>query len=211
LGSAGKLRYAGEMTAEAIARLKITLDDIKPQIFRRIEAPLTLRLDRLHLVFQVAMGWTNAHLHEISAGDVRWSEPDADGENGSLDSRKGRLIDVVNKVGSRTFSYLYDFGDGWEHTIKIERIFDAEADAQFPRLIEAVGNCPPEDCGGPYGYAGFLEAIADPNHESHAELVEWIGYDFDASDAGFEERASDVESLARKWAREPASKKSRSK
>src|SRR5580704_18669700 len=109
----------------AIARLKITLDDVKPQILRRIEVPVTIRLDRLHLAIQAAMGWTNTHLYEICAGDVRWGDP---GEElwggGPLDARKTRLIDVLEDIGTKTLRYIYDFGDGWDHTIKIERTLD---------------------------------------------------------------------------------------
>ena len=80
---------------------------------------------------------------------------------------------------TKTLKYLYDFGDGWEHTIKIERLIDPEPGVVYPRLIEVSGRCPPEDCGGPWGYAELLEAIKDPKHERHAELTEWIGDDFD--------------------------------
>ena len=93
----------------------------------------------------------------------------------SLDARKARLGEVLEDVGTKTLKYLYDFGDGWEHTIKIERLADPEPGVLYPRLIEANGRCPPEDIGGPWGYAEFLEAIGDPKHERHAEFTEWIG------------------------------------
>ena len=86
---------------------------------------------------------------------------------------------MLEDIGTKTFKYLYDFGDGWEHTIKVERLADPEPGLLYPRLIEVSGRCPPEDCGGPWGYAEFLEAIKDPKHERHAELTEWIGDDFD--------------------------------
>jgi hypothetical protein len=75
--------------------------------------------------------------------------------------------------------YLYDFGDGWEHTIKVERLIDPAPGVAYPRLFEASGRCPPEDCGGPWDYADFLDAITDPKHERHDELSEWIGYHLD--------------------------------
>jgi len=167
------------MSADTIACLKITLDDVKPAVLRRIELPLNIRLDRLHLAIQAAMGWSNGHLYEIRAADVGWGDPDPDGGDGPLDARKARLVDVLEDVGAKTLRYLYDFGDGWEHTIKIERIADAVPGIAYPRLVEAVGRCPPEDVGGPWGYAEFLEAIKDPNHERHAELRDWIEDDFD--------------------------------
>src|SRR6266481_3955494 len=105
------------MSTATIARLKITLDDVKPTVPRRIEAPFDIRLDRLHLAIQAAMGWTNSHLYEIRIGDVGWSDPDPNwGRDGPLDARKARLGNVLDDVGTKTLCYLYDFGDGWEHT-----------------------------------------------------------------------------------------------
>jgi hypothetical protein len=161
------------MSADTIARLKVTLDDVKPAILRRIEVPFDIRLDRLHLTIQAAMGWTNCHLYEIRAGDLGWSTPypDADWTGDFLDARKARLGEVLEDVGTKTLKYLYDFGDGWEHTINIERLTDPQPGGIYPRLIDASGRCPPEDCGGPWGYAELLEAIADPKHQRHAELT----------------------------------------
>jgi hypothetical protein len=148
------------MSTDAIARLKITLDDVKPVVLRRIEVPLTLRLDRLHLAIQAAMGWTNSHLYEILACGVGWGMIDPDGGDGPLDARKARLIDALEDT--KTLRYLYDFGDGWEHTIKVERLIDPEPGVLYPRLIEATGRCPPEDVGGPWGYAELLDADPRP-------------------------------------------------
>ena len=169
------------MSAATIARLKITLDDVKPAVLRRIEVPFDIRLDRLHLILQAAVGWTNSHLYEIRARGVRWSTPFPDQDSGGdfLDARKVRLSEVLEDVGTKTLKYLYDFGDGWEHTIKIERLIDPEPGTLYPRLVEAKGRCPPEDVGGPWGYGEMLEALADPKHERHAETLEWLGEDFD--------------------------------
>ena len=168
------------MSAATVARLKITLDDVKPVVLRRVEVPFDIRLDRLHLILQAAIGWTNSHLYEIRARGVRWSTPypDQDWAGDFLDARKARLGDVLEDVGTKTLKYLYDFGDGWEHTIKIERLIDPEPGVLYPRLIEAKGRCPPEDIGGPWGYGEFLEALADPSHERHRELKEWFADDF---------------------------------
>src|SRR5271155_806397 len=102
------------MTA-AILRLKVTLNDVEPKVLRRIEVPADIKLDRLHLTMQAALGWTNSHHFEIRARDVGWGLPSPDWPDGPLDARKANLIDV-------TLRYLYDYGDGWEHTIKIERL-----------------------------------------------------------------------------------------
>ena len=199
------------MSAATIARLKITLDEVKPVVLRRVEVPLTLRLDRLHLTIQAAMGWTNSHLYEIRAGDVGWSTlyPEADWPDDFLDARKARLGDVLEDVGTKTLKYLYDFGDGWEHTIKIERLIAPEPGILYPRLIEAKGRCPPEDIGGPWGYAELLEALADPSHERHRELKEWVADDFNPHVLDVDWLAEDVAALAQRWSREGTAKRRR--
>lgn len=199
------------MSAATIARLKITLDDAKPAVLRRVEVPFDIRLDRLHLTIQAAMGWTNSHLYEIRAGGVGWSTPcpDADWEGDFLDSRKAQLSDVLEDIGTKTLRYLYDFGDGWEHTIKLERLIDPEPEVRYPRLIAVSGRCPPEDCGGPWGYMELLEAIKDPKHERHAELTEWIGDNFDPNADEADALTAEVVILAKKWARKATGTRTR--
>jgi hypothetical protein len=191
------------MTAGTIARLKITLDDVKPAVQRRVEVPLTIRLDRLHLVFQAALGWTNSHLYEIRARDIGWGMADPEWGDGPLDATKSRLIDVLEDVGVKTLKYLYDFGDGWEHTVRVERIADAMPGLPYPILLDATGRCPPEDVGGPWGYNDLLEALADPSHERHDELTEWTGGSFDPLACNVDDLARAVDTLARKWSRKP--------
>jgi hypothetical protein len=120
------------MISPSMARLRVTLDDVEPAVLRRLEVPLDLRLDRLHLVLQAALGWTNSHLWEFRARDTGWGIPDPEWDAGSgpLDARKTTLHRVLDDTGTKTLKYLYDFGDGWEHTIKVERI--AAADQTFP-------------------------------------------------------------------------------
>jgi hypothetical protein len=187
----------------SIARLKITLDDVEPPVLRRIEVPFAIRLDRLHTVLQAALGWTNSHLWEIRARDTGWGPRDPDGGfgDGPLDASKATLIDVVEDMGMKSLKYLYDFGDGWEHTVKIERVLDAEPGALYPRLMEAAGRCPPEDIGGPPGYAEFLEAIADPDHERHDEIVEFHDADFDPNAIHFAAIDAEITKLAKRWSR----------
>jgi len=184
------------MTAASIARLRIKLDDVEPAVVRRVEVPLTIRLDRLHLVLQAAMGWTNSHLYEIRARDVGWGRPDPHFGDGPLDASKARLIDVLEDVGTRSLKYLYDFGDGWEHSIRIERITDAVPGMAYLCLIDAAERCPPEDVSGPWGYRDFLDAIADPNLQEHAERIEWIGSNFDPNSTDVEALTQAVHGLA---------------
>ena len=180
-------------------------------VLRRIEVPLTRRLNRLHLAIQAAVGWTNSHLYEIRAGGVGRSTlyPEADWPDDFLDARKARLIDILDDVGTRTFRYLYDFGDSWEHTIKVERILDPQPEVIYPRLIDAIARCPPEDVGGPWGYAEFLDAIRDPEHERHAEMKEWTGCDFDPNQVDIEVIAAQVAAPAKRWSRRPATQRAR--
>jgi len=199
------------MSAATIARLKITLDSVKPVVLRRVEVPFDIRLDRLHLTIQAAMGWTNSHLYEILAGGVGWSTPypDADWASDFLDARKARLGDIIEDIGSKTLKYLYDFGDGWEHTIKIERLIDRESGILYPRLIKATGHCPPEDVGGPWGYAEFLDAIANPTHERHREFKEWFVDDFNPHVVDVDSLSVELTELAQRWSRQPAIKRRR--
>ena len=123
--------------------------------------------------------------------------------------RKARLGDILEDVGTKTLKYLYDFGDGWEHTIKVERLINPESGVLYPRLIEAKGHCPPDDVGGPWGYSEFLEAIADPSHERHRELKEWFADDFNPHVVDVDWLSEDVAELAQRWSRQPAVKRRR--
>lgn len=191
------------MSTATIARLKITLDRVTPQVMRRVEVPL----DRLHLVIQAAMGWTNSHLYEIRARDASWCSPDADSDwvDDFFDARNARLGDVLEYAGAKTLRYVYDFGDGWEHTVRIERLVGPAPATLYPRLIKASGRCPPEDVGGPWGYAEFLEAMNDPGHPRHKEFAGWIDEkDFDPAAVDVERLTSEVAGLARYWASKPS-------
>ena len=108
--------------AKSIARLKVVLDNVKPTIMRRIEVPLTIKLNRLHTVLQSAMGWSDTHLWEFYFRDVRFGIPDPDAGPGVHDARKITLFDALEDCGTKSFKYMYDFGDGWEHSIKLEAV-----------------------------------------------------------------------------------------
>jgi hypothetical protein len=117
---------------------------------------------------------------------------------------------VLEDVGVKKLRYLYDFGDGWQHTIKLERLIDPEPGALYPRLIAASGRCPPEDCGGPWGYADLPDAIHDPKHERHADLKDWIPDNFDPNDPDTDTLAAEVAMLAEPWSKKTAKKRTRS-
>jgi hypothetical protein len=174
-------------TRPAIARLKVTLEDVEPAVMRRLDVPLKIRLDRLHLVLQAAMGWTNSHLYELRAGGAGWGVPDPDFHDGPLPAAKTTLFDVTEDTGARTIHYLYDFGDGWNHAVRIERIGEPDPQALYPQLVAATGRCPPEDVGGPWGYAEFLAAIADCRSACNVDpLMEWAPRAGQQSGSGFD-------------------------
>ena len=150
-----------------IARLRIILNDVDPQPMRQIEVPLKIRLDRLHEVIQAAMGWTDTHLYEFRAGGTGWGVPDPDGfGDGPIPAKKTTLQKVIEDTGARTIQYVYDFGDDWDHSIRIERVGEAAPAVVYPRLLKASEACPPEDVGGAPGHEDFLKVLADPVHES---------------------------------------------
>ena len=183
----------------AIARLKITLAGIRPTVMRRVDVPLRIRLDRLHLVIQAAMGWTNSHLWAFEAGGATFGDADADfGED--LPASKATLLDVIEDTGAKTLLYTYDFGDNWEHRIKIEGLRDPVPGTLYPQLIKATGRCPPEDVGGPPGYAMLLEILADPDHDEHDEMIEYHGELDDKIEPDIERINAELDHLAKLWA-----------
>ena len=189
--------------ARQVARLEVTLRDVEPAVTRRLDVPLGLRLDRLHLVLQAAMGWTDSHLYTFSAGGTEWGVPDPEFRDGSHSAAEETLQGVIEGMGAKTIRYLYDFGDSWDHAIKIERIADPEPGRLYPRLVGLKGRCPPEDVGGPPGYAAFLHALADPAHEDHEHLRSWAGGAFDPDAPDLEAIVAELDALARKWAPRP--------
>jgi len=162
-----------------IYQLKITLRGSKPPIWRRILVPGRSTLPDLNLMIQAAMGWGNCHLHSFTIDDVDYAMTDPDWDDwGSEDETGVRLDRVVPYAGVR-FTFLYDFGDGWDHQVVVEKILPPEPGVKYPVCIAGKRRCPPEDVGGIWGYGDFLAAIRDPNHEEHAEYLEWIGGSFD--------------------------------
>jgi len=159
--------------------LKIQLLDIEPAIRRRFVVPASITLDRLHDVIQIVMGWTDSHLHEFTIGKKRYTEYPESKEDGLVCGRY-RLGDLIKQKG-RTFRYLYDFGDSWEHELVLEesRYFNPELRTKLT-CLDGERACPPEDVGGVPGYFEFCTALKDPTHEEHESYMEWSGGDFDS-------------------------------
>ena len=164
-------------TVECV-ELKIILDDTEPTVWRKILVPKRITLERLHIAIQLAMGWWNYHLFQFVIDGVRYEDAEDDWDFGdeaqSLDTR---LDDAV--VGIRKFQYLYDYGDGWRHTIRVGKSRKVSADTLLPACIEGENACPPEDCGGTGGFGNMKEILKDKKHEEHEEMLTWVGGSYD--------------------------------
>jgi len=167
-------------------QLKVSLKGLRPPVWRRLLVPSSIYLSDLHDVFQIAMGWTDSHLHLFNCGRVSFGQPDPDFADGVADESGVRLEAVLAEEGE-SLVYEYDFGDGWEHKVTLEKVLPYERGAANARCIGGRRSCPPEDVGGIYGYADFLEAYVDPKHPRHQEMVLWAGPDFDADRFDMEE------------------------
>ena len=182
-----------------IVEIKITLEDVKPTVSRILQVPADIRLDRLHLTLQAAFGWTNSHLYMFEAEGATWGLVDPEFGVEDHPANKTTLSQVVEDTSKKTINYIYDFGDNWEHKIKIGKITDPVHGELYPELTEVTGKCPPEDIGGFPGYEHFLEAIADPEHPEHDELKEWYGETFDPNQPETNQLILNVLKLAKRW------------
>jgi hypothetical protein len=168
---------------QEIYQLKVTLRYTKPPIWRRLLVPAGLTLEVLHDVLQRVMGWTDSHLHEFRVGQKRYGIPDPEDQLMDLppvgNERSAHLFKVLGKAGAKAM-YTYDFGDCWEHAIVVEKVLQPEPGIAYPMCVGGKLHCPPEDCGSIPGYYNLLEAIRDPAHEEHEEMLDWLGGDYDA-------------------------------
>jgi hypothetical protein len=164
--------------ARSVYQLKVTLQNTKPPIWRRIQVRASIDLPLLHETIQVAMGWTDSHLHQFIIGGVTYGLPDPEFADEMHSELRVKLERVVAAEKDR-FVYEYDFGDSWTHIILLEKILPVEPAGHYPRCLAGKRACPPEDVGGVWGYAEFLEAIRNANHPEHDEMLAWCGGAFD--------------------------------
>jgi hypothetical protein len=158
-----------------VHQLKITLRGVsRPPVWRRVLVPADVTLGDLHEVIQQAMGWDNYHMHVFSMGGQEYGSPDP--ELGHASDRNVLLSQLLTGPGDR-LRYTYDFGDDWEHDIVLEETLTAAPQETYPFCVAGKGACPPEDCGGAWGYAELKEVLADPSHEGHQDMLEWLGLD----------------------------------
>ena len=177
-------------------QLKITLRWSQPAIWRRVVAPANLKLDRLHWVIQYVMPWTNSHLHQFIAGQTSYSllNPELDndwGMNKPLNEKHYTLADLA-PAARKKFIYEYDFGDGWEHEVTVEKALPPDRGFKQIVCLGGANACPPDDCGGIHGYYHLLEALAEPKHPEHEYLKEWIGGKWDAERFDLDEINKDL-------------------
>ncbi|KXB01460.1 hypothetical protein AKJ44_02495 [candidate division MSBL1 archaeon SCGC-AAA261F17] len=180
-------RGGGKIQAKTL-QLKIILDGVKPPIWRRFLVKNSMTFRDLHKIIQIVMGWEDYHLYEFSVNDLRIE----DAERFSVDSmwkafrpkaetesaKRTRLSELL-KTEKQKFSYLYDFGDSWRHTVVVEKILD-DGERETPACLAGERACPPEDCGGVWGYEELLKIKEDKNHPLYQErIVEWLGEGFD--------------------------------
>ena len=164
-------------------KLRIALEYVEPPVWRQLVVPLTWRLDQLHLVIQAAFNWWNSHLHEFRIGGLRYGDPDIDDMASEdsprlFDEREVKLRDFGHEPDVK-FTYVYDFGDNWRHTIEIEEPLALDIEPRQATCVAGARARPPEDVGGVSGYEAFLAIMSDPLDPEHAEMKSWCGGHFD--------------------------------
>jgi hypothetical protein len=168
---------AKKIVEKRVYQLKVTLRDIRPPIWRRIQVTSDITLFDLHGILQVVMGWYGGHLHEFDVFGTSYGDPRVV-KGDVLDEARVALGQLITDEKER-FQYLYDFGDGWEHEIILEKILPIEKGTHYPVCLTGKRACPPEDCGGALGYEELLEILKDPSHPEHEDKFNWLPGDFD--------------------------------
>ena len=162
-----------------IFQIKVTLEHIEPATWRRLLLPSNLNLGKLHHVIQEAMGWTNSHLHQFILRDRRIGDLRAD-DSGELEFEDEKKLKLDQLVGpGQSIRYEYDFGDGWNHEVLVEKAIEPDERIHYPICVAGARACPPEDCGGPPGYENLVDALQDTEHDEHDQLLTWVGGLFD--------------------------------
>jgi hypothetical protein len=186
---------------DQIARIRITLDDIKPAIWRRVELPVSNSLKTLHLAIQAVMLFENYHLFRFDIGEasygIRFDDDYMDPP--TRDAANLRLAKLIER-GVTTFTYTYDFGDDWRHSIVIEEVLPADPATDYPRFVDGARRAPPEDVGGLPGFEAFLDTMAKPRHPERKSVLQWYGRPFDPEDISPDEIQARMAMLAKRRA-----------
>lgn len=159
-------------------QIKITLIDSKPPIWRRLIVHSNVRLNVFHDAIQYSMGWQDCHLHQFEKDGILYGIDDDDFGLEIEDEKRFKLSDILREEKD-TMIYEYDFGDGWRHKIILEKRLPFDPSSKLVKCIKGKKACPPEDCGGVWGYENLLKIVGDPEHPEHEEMLDWLGGDFD--------------------------------
>jgi hypothetical protein len=173
-----------------ILELDITLSASKPKIWRRVLVPADFTFRELHYVIQFSMGWTNSHLHQFIVGrhDRCIGMTFDDGFDDDMEMEDGRKVNISELLNAPKdkIKYEYDFGDGWEHIIEVKKVLQPETGQKYPLVTGGAMACPPEDCGGIWGYARLVETMKKKDTDEYEEMLEWLGEEFDPADFDME-------------------------
>jgi hypothetical protein len=186
---------------EKVVQLKISLKNSTPPIWRRVLVKSSISFYELHYTIQIAMGWGNYHLYEFKIGNYRIGITDEDYDDPEsatsniIVAKEITLDEVISQGDFKKFSYEYDFGDGWMHSIIVEKTMPLDQDKYYPVCIKGKLNCPPEDCGGIYGYYNLLEIISNKKHPEYRDMAEWMGGRFDPTEFEVEDVNEDLKDI----------------
>ncbi len=163
--------------SQSIYQFRITLEEVKPAVWRRIQVPSSYNFWELHVAIQNAMGWEDYHLHEFEVVNLKTGRPQRIGSEGAEECASGKKVKIEDcfSMENNMAFYEYDFGDGWSHNIVLEKILPVDPSKSYPLCLDGKNACPPEDCGGPWGYEELLKVLKNPRHADHKDAVEWIG------------------------------------
>lgn len=163
-------------------RLKLILSDIDPSPSRVIDVPLTMNLTGLHKSIQAAFLWKDRHLWEFRIADKHFGPRCVDKDVDGVFNPDNKRLAFLLRTPVDEFSYVYDFGDGWVHRVEVLELVEVTPGARLPALVDCAYRAPPEDIGGPPGFAHFLECLRNPEHPEHDDMMKWYGKTFDSED-----------------------------
>ncbi len=166
-----------------IYEIRIELKGIEPKIWRMVQVNSDISLNELHHILQIAMGWTNSHLYSFIIDEIEYSLKDYDYDDHKYGNAKAYRL---KEFKDESIEYLYDFGDYWEHSVKVLKEVKDER-LLHPICIEGEGTCPPEDVGGTHGFEEFKEIMKDKDHPERESYIEWYGSVFDPDKVNLEE------------------------
>ncbi len=177
-----------------IYQLKVQLQGIRPAIYRNILVDGDITFHELHHTIQIVMGWWNSHLYQFNAGSRCIADPDLVDFGEVEDAKELKLSQVFTQKGD-VVEYEYDFGDGWIHKVRLDKILPPKMNEDYPKCVGGKRKCPPEDCGGIWGYQNLLEVMADKMNPEHEDMKAWLDGDFDPSAFDLEDINEELENL----------------